>query len=312
MDERPRPPSVAQLKALVALADTLNFREAAARLAVSQPAVSAAVAGLEANLGVPVVERSTRRVALTAAGNAVVAHARDVLLSLDKLVSAAEHDRRPFSGPLRLGVIPTVAPYMLPFVLRTLARRFPSLRPDVKEDQTAHLLDQLGSGDLDLLLLALPSGGSGVSEIPLYDEDFVLLVAENDPLAGKSRVDPTVLRRLRLLLLEEGHCLRDQALDLCRQVGAATDHPARATSLTTLSRLVAANLGTTLLPASATSVEVRRGLATATFRPPAPGRRIGLVYREGTSRAGEYEQIADRLRSALRATSLPVRPREGE
>jgi LysR family hydrogen peroxide-inducible transcriptional activator len=309
MEEKTRHPTLAQLRALVAVADALHFGDAAGRLGVSQPSVSAAIASLETSLGALLVERSTRRVVLTPAGASAAAHARDVLSSVDRLVGDVKHDAQPFSGPLRLGVIPTVAPYLLPLLLRTLTRRFPALHPDVKEDQTARLLLDLSAGHLDLLLLALPSGGDGVVEVPLYDEDFVLLVNEKDRLAGKSRLDPAALKQVRLLLLDEGHCLRDQALDLCRQVGADTKQPARATSLTTLSQLVAAGLGTTLLPATAAAVEVRRGLATATFRPPAPGRRLGLVHRESSFRAEEYAQIAERFRSALQSTSLPVRVR---
>ena len=302
------PPTVPQLRALVAVADTLHFGDAAAQLGVSQPTVSVAIAGLEAGLGVFLVERSTRKVILTPAGTVAAARARAVLAAIDDLVDSAGSAGEPFSGPLRLGVIPTVAPYILMPVLRTLARRFSRLRPDVKEDQTARLLEDLATGRLDLLTLALPSGGVDVVEIPLYQEDFVLLVADKHPLAGARDVDPEVLRESNLLLLEEGHCLRDQALDLCRQVGASTAHPARATSLTTLSQLVAAGLGMTLLPATSVSVESRRGLAVGTFREPAPGRTIGLVHRSSSDKAHEYHQLADSLIAALEATSLPIRP----
>lgn len=301
-------PTIPQLRALVAVADTLHFGEAAAVLGVSQPSVSAAISGLEAGLDVLLVERSTRRVLLTPTGREVATHARAVLASLDRLVDAAERGGQPFSGPLRLGVIPTVAPYVLAPVLRTLARRFPRLQPDVTEGQTARLLDELESGRIDLALVALPSGGIDVVDLPLYDEDFVLLVPADHPLAGATDVDPAELRDLRLLLLEEGHCLRDQALDLCRQVGAATTHPARAASLTTVAQLVAAGLGVTLLPATAVPVEARKGrLATATFRPPSPGRRLGLVHRAGSDHADEYAVLAGRLAEALAATPLRLR-----
>jgi LysR family hydrogen peroxide-inducible transcriptional activator len=306
------PPTVPQLRALVAVADTLHFGEAAAHLGLSQPSISTAIAGLEAGLGVLLVDRSTRRVLLTQVGRDVATHARTVLASLDRLVEAAERGGQPFSGPLRLGIIPTVAPYVLAPILRALGRHFPRLRPDVTEAQTARLLDDLAVGRLDLILVALPSGGREVTEIPLYEEDFVLLVPEDHPLAGASGLDPSVLVGLRLLLLEEGHCLRDQALDVCRQVGASTTHPARAASLTTVAQLVAAGLGATLLPASAVPVEVRKGrLATATFGQPAPGRRLGLAHRSGSDRAEEYEAIADRLRQVLRAGPLPLRTDAG-
>lgn len=306
--ESRRAPTVQQLRAFVAVAGTCHFGEAAAQLGVTQPSVSAAIAGLESTLGVFLVERSTRRVVLTPAGTEVVTHARRVLDALDRLVDVAARGGQPFAGPLRIGVIPTVAPYVLPFVFRTLSRHFPLLRPDVKEDQTARLLDDLAHGQLDVVLLALPSGGEDVVEVPLYDEEFVLLLPDTDPLAGSSDLDAAVLQRRRLLLLEEGHCLRDQVLDVCRQAGASTTHPARATSLTTLSRLVAAGLGDTLLPATAISVEARRGLATASFRSPAPGRRIGLVHRASSDRGAEFGELAARLAASLRATRLPVRP----
>ena len=301
-------PTIPQLRALVALADTLHFGEAAAELGVSQPSVSSAISGLEAGLDAFLVERSTRRVLLTPVGERVAAEARAVLSSVGRLVEVARQGGQPFSGPLRLGLIPTVAPYVVAPVLRTLARRYPRLQPDITEAHTARLLDDLAAGRLDAVVVALPSGGANTREIPLYEEEFVLLVPEDDPLAGRRDVDPAVLRGLRLLLLDEGHCLRDQTLDICRQVGAATTHPARAASLTTVAQLVAAGLGVTLLPASAIAVETRKGrLATAAFRAPVPGRKVGLVHRAEDPRAADYAGIAAELRAGLARTSLPLR-----
>jgi LysR family hydrogen peroxide-inducible transcriptional activator len=200
-------------------------------------------------------------------------------------------------GPFRLGVIPTVAPYILAPVLRSLARWAPKLHPEVTEDQTARLLDQLMAARLDALVLALPTGTAEVVEVPLYWEDFVLLVPPGHPLASKASLGREALRDLRLLLLEEGHCLSGQALEVCRQAGAATDHPARAASLTTIAQLVAAGLGATLLPATAVAVETRKGkVAVAHFKAPAPGRQIGLVFRAGTVRSYDYFQVAAYLR----------------
>jgi LysR family hydrogen peroxide-inducible transcriptional activator len=307
-----RPPTLAQLRALVALADTLHFGEAAASLRVSQPSVSAALGALEASLGVELAERSTRRVILTPTGHEVAAQAREILNSVDHLVGTASRAGRPYGGPLRLGVIPTVAPYILAPVLGTIARRFPDVAPEVSEGQTAQLLEELLEGRLDAVVLAVPCGRSDVAEDALYWEEFVLLVPPDHALAGATDLSPAVLRHLPLLLLEEGHCLAAQALDICRQVGAPTDHPARATSLTTIAQLVAAGLGTTLLPATALAVETRKGkVAVAHFRPPAPGRQIGLVFRPGSARAGEYHGLAEALRKGLDRPGFAGRPGQG-
>jgi LysR family hydrogen peroxide-inducible transcriptional activator len=292
-------PTLAQLRALVAVADTLHFGEAASRLGVSQPSVSASVSSLEACLGAHLVERSTRRVVMTPSGRAVASQAREILAGIERLAAAAKGEH-PFNQLLRLGMIPTVAPYILAPVLRALNHRLPDLRPEVTEGLTAQLLDELLARRLDAVVVALPSGSSVVTEIPLYREDFVLLVPPEHPLAGAVGIDPKVLREERLLLLAEGHCLASQALEICRQVGAATDHPARAASLTTIAQLVAAGLGSTLLPETALPVETRKGkLAVARFRPPAPGRTIGLAFRPGSALASEQTKLAEHFRHGL-------------
>jgi LysR family hydrogen peroxide-inducible transcriptional activator len=273
----------------------------------SQPALSSAVAALEETLGTQLVERTTRRVLLTPAGERVARHARRVLDALDDLVDEAEAARRPFTGPLHLGVIPTVAPYVLPTLLRLVRERFPELDLYVHEEQTHSLLDGLTSGRLDLLMLALPAGVPGVDEIPLYDEDFTLVVPEGDRLGGRSDIARAQLRDLDVLLLDEGHCLRDQALDVCREVGAGEAGATRAASLPTLVQLVAGGLGVTLLPETAITVETRPGsqLEVARFADPAPYRRIGFVMRASTGRAGEFDELAQALRQS--AEGLPVR-----
>ena len=293
-------PTVAQLRALVALADTLQFREAAASLGVSQPSVSEAIRSLESALGAPLAQRSSRRVVLTPAGQEVAARARDILAGIDGLAGAVPGASARQGTLLRLGLIPTVAPYILAPVLRAMARRLPELRPDVTEDQTARLVERLLDGSLDAALLALPSGVPGLEELPLYWEDFLILVPPGHPLAGRSDVGPRVLRDLRLLLLEEGHCLSAQVIDVCEQAGAGTDHPARAASLTTVAQLVAAGLGATLLPATALPVETRKGkLAVARFRSPVPGRTIGLAYAPGQANEALMGRLADHIRRAL-------------
>ena len=298
-------PSIPQLRAFVAVARERHFGVAAGDLNVTQPAVSAALRSLERNLGTRLVERSARGVLLTPAGEALLPAAAQVLAALDELVSEAARGGRPHAGPLRIGVIPTVAPYLLPSLLATLGREFPDLLPDVREDQTRHLLDALSDGSVDVLVLALPAERPDVIELPLYWEEFVLLVPASDPVAGDT-VPVSSLARFEILLLEEGHCLRDQTLDVCRQAGTL-GRTAQAASLTTLSQLVAAELGVTLLPASAVPVEVRGSLATARFADdPPPGRRVGLVHRASSARAGEYVDIARSLRAALRTAPMRV------
>ncbi|MDI5970031.1 LysR substrate-binding domain-containing protein [Streptomyces sp. SL13] len=305
----PRQPTLAQLRAFVAVAEHLHFRDAAAATGASQPALSAAVAALEEVLGMRLLERTTRRVLLTQPGERLAARARAVLEAVGELLEEADAVRAPFTGALRLGVIPTVAPYLLPTVLALVRRRYPDLDLQVHEEPTAALLDGLAAGRLDLLLLAVPLGLPTITELPLFDEDFVLVVPDGHRLAGREDIPRSELRELDLLLLSEGHCLRDQALDVCREAGRPDGTPVTtsAAGLSTLVQLVAGGLGTTLLPRTAVRVEVARGgrLATGAFRQPAPSRRIALAMRSGAARAEEFAAFAGALREDLRP--LPVR-----
>lgn len=223
--DRRRQPSLAQLRAFAAVAEHLHFRDAAGALGMSQPALSGALSALEETLGVTLVERTTRRVLLTPAGEQLAARAKSVLTEVGALMEEADALRAPFTGVLRLGVIPTVAPYLLPTVLRLVHDRYPRLDLQVHEEHTASLLDGLAAGRLDLLLLAVPLGVAGVAELPLFDEDFVLVTPPGHRLGGRDGIPRTVLRELNLLLLDEGHCLRDQALDICREAGSAGSRP---------------------------------------------------------------------------------------
>lgn len=290
-------PTLSQLRAFVAVATYRHFGTAAARLNVSQPTLSQGLASLEAGLGVQLIERSTRRVLVTPDGARLLNQAKSIVEAADGFVAAAAGVTDPLTGPLRLGLIPTVAPYVLPTLLPELRNRMPSLSLHVIEDQTARLLESLRAGTLDAAVLALPAGVPGVIEIPLYAEDFVLVVPPGHSLAGRDDVPLTTLDELPLLLLDEGHCLRDQTLDLCRSVDA---HPlsgdTRATSLATVVRCVAGGLGVTLIPASSVAVECAGGdLEVASFTEPAPGRTIGLVFRSTSGRADDYCALADVL-----------------
>ncbi|MFD8010915.1 LysR substrate-binding domain-containing protein [Streptomyces sp. NPDC059762] len=309
--QRAKQPSLSQLRAFAAVAEHLHFRDAAAAIGMSQPALSGAVSALEEALGVQLLERTTRKVLLSPAGERLAVRARAVLDAVAELMEEAEGARAPFTGVLRLGVIPTVAPYLLPAVLRLTHRRYPELDLQVHEEQTSSLLEGLAAGRLDLLLLAVPLGVPGVTELPLFDEDFVLVTAQGHPLAGRDDIPREALRELRLLLLDEGHCLRDQALDVCREAGRedGAEVTTTAAGLSTLVQLVAGGLGVTLLPRTAVTVETARdpALRTGSFTAPAPTRRVALAMRSGAARQSEFEELAEALREELAA--LPVRVR---
>ncbi|MEU6879724.1 hydrogen peroxide-inducible genes activator [Streptomyces sp. NPDC046712] len=306
---RVKQPSFSQLRAFAAVAECLHFRDAAASIGMSQPALSAAVSTLEEALGVQLVERTTRKVLLSPAGERLAVRAKAVLDAVAELMEEAEAAQAPFTGVLRLGVIPTVAPYLLPTVLSLVHRRYPDLDLQVHEEQTSSLLEGLAAGRLDLLLLAVPLGVPGVTELPLFDEDFVLVAPEGHPLAGRDDIPREALKELNLLLLDEGHCLRDQALDICREAGRTEGAPVTTTAagLSTLVQLVAGGLGVTLLPRTAVKVETARNTAlfTGSFAGPAPSRQVALAMRTGAARQAEFEELAEALRGAMKR--LPVR-----
>ncbi len=297
-------PTLRQLEYLVALARTLNFREAAEACHVSQPALSAQIQQLEQLLGVQLFERDKRSVRITPAGEALTIRARVVLAGVDDLVGAARAFLEPLVGTLRLGVIPTVAPYLLPAALPAIRAEYPGLRLLLREDQTEHLLERLSSGDLDLLLLALEADLGEVHTEALFSDPFVLATPIDHGLAradGPVAVD--ALGDEGILLLEDGHCLRDQALSVCDGAGARELVEFRASSLNTLVQMVAAGEGITLLPSLAVRLETRegRGLATRAFDAPCPARTIGLAWRPGSPRADEFRLLGAHLRAAAEA-----------
>jgi LysR family hydrogen peroxide-inducible transcriptional activator len=304
-------PTVAQLRAFLALAEHLHFRDAAAALRMSQPALSGAVAALEETLGTRLVERTTRKVLLTPAGERVARRAEAVLAELNRLVDEVKAVHGTLVGPLRVGVIPTVAPYLLPIVLPRLAKEFPDLKLSVHEEQTEHLVAELLAGRLDVVLLALPVATAGVTEIVLYDEDFVLVAPAGFDL-GDEEIPREALNDLDVLLLNQGHCLRDQALDICRDVGARAAAATYATSLATLVQLVSGGLGVTLVPETALPVETRRApnLGLHRFAAPAPFRRIGLGFRSTSPRADEFAALAESVRTAVAESGVApgIRP----
>jgi LysR family hydrogen peroxide-inducible transcriptional activator len=289
-------PSIRQLEYLVALGASRHFGRAARACAVTQPALSLQIRQLEELLGVKLFERGRRQVLVTPAGERMIERAREALQRVDDLLDEARAAQRPFTGRLSLGVIPTVAPYLLPRALPAVRAAWPGLELLLREDQTQRILARLRGGELELLLLALPVPGEDLESLPLFEEPFVLAVPDAHPLArGHGPVTESALRGEPVVLLEEGHCLRDQALALCDAAGARETGRVQATSLGTLVQMVANGLGITLLPATSLEVEARAGsgIALRAFAAPVPGRSIGLVWRRGSARRAEFRALGE-------------------
>jgi len=281
------------LRYLVTLADTRHFGRAAARCFVSQPTLSAQLKKLEDYLGVQLIERRPKHVRLTPAGEAIVARARAVLEASEELVMLARAQRDPLAGPLRVALLPTIGPYLLPRVTPALRKTLPRLNLLLYEYRTAPLLERLHAGEIDLGILALPVELDGLSARDLYQEPFQVALPAQHPLAKRAHIRAEDLEDERLLLLEEGHCLRDQALAVCARAGAHEAQDFRATSLETLRQMVATGAGVTLLPelANKGAYGAARGVAIRPFVRPAPLRRIGAVWRKSTARAAAIDAL---------------------
>jgi LysR family hydrogen peroxide-inducible transcriptional activator len=307
--------SLRQLQYAVAVADQLSFRRAAETCHVSQPGLSAQVQELEQQLGVALFERSRRQVLVTEVGRRVVARARTILAEVEALERDAQQQDLPLSGTLRLGVIPTVAPYVLPDALVRLRADYPHCRLLLREAQTADVVEAVRLGKLDLALLALDVDIGGLHALPVYEEPFWLVVPEGHPLAQRKRVTDADLADQAVLLLEDGHCLRDQALSVCHMAGAHEVGDFRASSLSTLVEMVASGLGVSLLPEKALPLEVRppRPLCAIPFKKPGHHRRIGLVWRAQSPRVSDYQLLAglirDTAQSGKRSAGAPSRAR---
>ena len=274
------------LRYLVAVADTRHFGRAAERCFVSQPTLSTQLKKLEGYLGVQLIERQPKRVALTAAGEEIVARARRILEASDEVVTLARAHRDPLAGALRIAMLPTIGPYLLPRVAREISKALPRLDLRLYEYPTAAMLARLRAGEIDLGILALPVDLDGLEVRELYDEAFMVAVPAVHPLAKRASIRIQELQGETLLLLEDGHCLRDQALAVCSQVSMHEKQDFRATSLETLRQMVATGAGVTLLPELATHGAYRhaRGVAVRPFARPAPLRKIGGVWRKTTAR----------------------------
>ena len=281
------------LRYLVAVADTRHFGKAAERCFVSQPTLSAQLRKLEEYLGVVLVERQPRQALLTPAGAEIVARARRIVEASDEVVEIARTHRDPLAGRLRIAFLPTIGPYLLPGIAPRLHKALPRLELMFYEYQTAPMLERLHAGDIDMGVLALPVGLDGLVAQPLYDEPFVVSAPARHPLAARKEVRIEDLRGVTLLLLEEGHCLRDQALDVCNRVAVQENQNFRATSIETLRQMVAVDAGVTLLPELATrgAYATARGVVVRPFAKPAPVRRIGAIWRKSSPRTAALTAI---------------------
>jgi LysR family hydrogen peroxide-inducible transcriptional activator len=285
-----RQPTLKQLKYLSAVAEHSHFGNAAKACHVSQSTLSAGILELEEALGASLVERNNRQVILTTLGREVVDRGRGILLDVEDLVALCDASSEPFSGKMRLGVIPTIAPYILPGLLKRLRKQHPDFRLYIREDLSGHLIDSLQHGELDVLLLALPYPAEKVETMHLFDDEFLFACPGSHPLAARKQLSTADLQQQDLLLLEDGHCLREHALEACKLKDADVTIPYQATSLNTIVQMVANGIGVTLLPQMAEDSRILAGtdVETRRFKERDVSRSIGLMWRSKTPRRAEF------------------------
>lgn len=306
----PALPTLRQLAYLVELADRLNFRAAAEAQFVTQSTLSAGIKELETLLGTQLVERDKRHVRLTGVGEEVVTRARGLLAGANDLAEAARSAAAPLSGPLRLGAIPTVAPFLLPVVLPPLRRAHPALKLYLREDLTDRLLERLRAGSLDIAVIALPYDTGDFHVHALYRDEFWLVAREDSPVAREKEIAIRNLDTGDVLLLEEGHCLRDHAIAACGPRRGAWEAKVEATSLPTLIQMIEGGLGVTLLPEIALKAGILKGtrLIARPFAAPAPSRTLALAVRRTSSRRRDADLLAEFFLEQHRRAGRPGVP----
>jgi LysR family transcriptional regulator, hydrogen peroxide-inducible genes activator len=284
-----------QLRYFDALARHCHFGRAAEACAISQPALSMQIKEMEETLGGVLLERGARQVGLTKFGEGIARRVRDILRSVDELKDFARASRDRLAGRLRIGMIPTIAPYLLPTVIENLARLHPELDIHVRETLTQKLIQELAEGRLDTAIVALPVSEPSLTEAALFSENFLLVRPGEDE--GTPVPSSEALREMRLLLLEEGHCFRDQALSFCNMQSSPPREVLDANSLSTLVQMVSAGIGVTLIPEMAVAVETRRAsVSVARFKNPQPSRTIGMVWRKTSPLARQLLEISEVVR----------------
>ena len=300
-----------QLRYFEALARHGHFGRAADACAISQPALSMQIKELEGELGAALFERGARQVRLTGFGEAFALRVRDILRSVDELQDLARVSQEGLVGRLRIGVIPTVAPYLLPAIIGNLTRTYAGLDVHVRETVTGKLIGELAEGRIDAAIVALPVSEPSLTEVALFAEDFVLVRPGEDE--GKPVPNGETLSKMRLLLLEEGHCFRDQALSFCNRHSAPPRELLDGSSLSTLVQMVSAGIGVTLIPEMAVAVETRSAsVSVARFENPKPSRTIGMIWRKTSPLASQLLQISEVVRrsaAALRKQQAPAASR---
>jgi LysR family transcriptional regulator, hydrogen peroxide-inducible genes activator len=284
-----------QLRYFEALAQHGHFGRAAAACAISQPAMSEQIRELEESLGAALFERGARQVRITGFGEAFALRVRDILRSVDELEGLARASRAPLLGRLRIGVIPTVAPYLLPTMIRSLTHVYADLDINVRETVTSKLIEELAEGRLDAAIVALPVSEPSFAEVALFSEEFLLV--RSSEYEGQPAPDPETLRETRLLLLEEGHCFRDQALSFCAMHSGRPREVLDASSLSTLVQMVGAGIGVTLIPEMAVAVETRSAsVSVARFEIAKPSRTVGMIWRKTSPLTRQLLQISEVVR----------------
>jgi LysR family hydrogen peroxide-inducible transcriptional activator len=290
-----RQPTIKQLKYLLAVAEHGHFGNAAKASHVSQSTLSAAIIELEDLLGVALVERNNRRVILTVLGQDVVKRAQGILLEVEDLQALCQASAEPFTGKMRLGVIPTIAPFVLPGLLKRLRKQYPEFQLFIREDLSGHLIHALQHGELDVLLLALPYPADNVATMHLYDDEFLFACPKTHAMAARKKLSTEDLVSQDLLLLEDGHCLRDHALEACSLKDSEVNIPYQATSLNTIVQMVANGIGVTLLPQMAVDAKILIGtdVQTSHFKERNVSRSIGLMWRKKTPRVEEFRALGE-------------------
>lgn len=296
--------SMRHLRYFEALALHGHFGRAAEACAISQPALSVQMKELEEILGAPLIERGPRQISLTPLGSDFALRVRGILQAVDELGDLARASFGPLTGRLRIGVIPTVAPYFLPRVIKDLTARYPDLDLRPREAITQRLVEDLIEGRMDTAIVALPVSEPSLTEYPLFAEEFILVRPEWD--AAKPVPNPETLREMRLLLLEEGHCFREQAISFCNMASALPRDLMEGSSLTTLVQMVGAGIGVTLIPQMAVAIETRSAAVSVARLPaPRPSRTIGLVWRKTNPLASQLVQLAEIIRGSAPQEPAP-------
>lgn len=300
--------SLRQLRYFDAVARLGHFGRAAEHCAVTQPALSMQIREMEQSLGVQLLERRPKGVRLTAAGSEIARRAARILAEMRDLKDYAAQAGKPLCGALNLGVIPSVAPYLLPPLLPLVQSEYPDLDLSIRETQTHHLVQQLAEGTLDLLFLALPIEHTEVETFSLFEDRFLLAVPPGWPIDTKLRATPELVKADRLLLLEEGHCLRDQALSFCELRQIDSINTFGASSLSTIVQMVANGMGMTLLPEISIDLETRhQKIGLMRFAEPEPSRTLGLAWRTSSPRKNDYMEIGRLiLQAARKNAALPL------